>query len=359
MEFLFDKDNDEMMISLFETNFNNLDVLTFLRNFMVNYPYIVKGDNLNEEEYIDTLLKNFNVDINNEDVKRIKKNYLLPGFKRLDKRVITDNPYYQNIKFNDVSFNDWKLAYDHYQINEPFVYRSHLVLEDNYYQETPMIGYFNEEVRYPAVHQNDNIWMSVVPNEIFTMKEAISKAKGKVLTFGLGLGYFAYMASLKEEVDEVVVIEMDEAVISLFYQQILPQFPNKEKIKVIKSEAFSYIKSHDLSLFDYIFLDLYHDSGDGLEIYLKTLDYLDGYHVDYWIEDSILLLVRKMIISILYDEYYHEDSSYSSYQSIYAGIRLLLKDKIFLDYQDIKTLLSDDSIKQLCLKLSKLLGKNS
>ena len=54
------------------------------------------------------------------------------------------------------------------------------------------------------------------------MKLPVERAKGKVLTFGLGLGYFAYMCSLKEEVESVTVVEKDKSVIKLFNEIILP-----------------------------------------------------------------------------------------------------------------------------------------
>ena len=40
--------------------------------------------------------------------------------------------------------------------------------------------------------------MTITPDEIETMKEAVDQAFGNVLTFGLGLGYYAYMVSEKD-----------------------------------------------------------------------------------------------------------------------------------------------------------------
>ena len=51
---------------------------------------------------------------------------------------------------------------------------------------------------------------------MMSMKNPIKNAHGKVLTTGLGLGYFSYMASLKEDVSEIVIIERDEKVIKLW-----------------------------------------------------------------------------------------------------------------------------------------------
>lgn len=60
---------------------------------------------------------------------------------------------------------------------------------------------------FPAVLENERIWMTITPNEIETMKEAVDKAFGNVLTFGLGLGYYAYMVSEKVNVESITVVE--------------------------------------------------------------------------------------------------------------------------------------------------------
>jgi AraC-like DNA-binding protein len=58
--------------------------------------------------------------------------------------------------------------------------------------------------------------MSITPNEIVTMREPVARASGRVLTLGLGLGYYAYMVHLKEDVTDVTVVEREQAVIDLF-----------------------------------------------------------------------------------------------------------------------------------------------
>ena len=42
--------------------------------------------------------------------------------------------------------------------------------------------------------------MSLKPNEIETMEQPIENANGNILVYGLGLGYFAFMASQKNSV---------------------------------------------------------------------------------------------------------------------------------------------------------------
>ncbi|MNI73585.1 spermidine synthase [compost metagenome] len=145
---------------------------------------------------------------------------------------------------------------------------------------------------FPAILENNRIWMTITPNEIETMKDAVAKAFGNVLTFGLGLGYYAYRISEKNQVERVTIVENNEDVIQLFTQYILPQFKNSQKIKIIKSDAFEYAQAHmSKGRYDFVFTDLWHDVSDGIDMYLRMKDYEQmnpSTEFMYWIEKSIL-----------------------------------------------------------------------
>jgi hypothetical protein len=147
--------------------------------------------------------------------------------------------------------------------------------------------------------------MSVKPNEVETMKAPLASSHGKVLTLGLGMGYFTFHASQKANVDSVTVVERDPDVISLFKEHILPQFPNKEKIRIIQADAFVYMeKELPQTRFDYFFADLWHDPSDGLPLYLRLRrmqKQLGGTDWDYWIEPSLLSSLRHMVYDRITD----------------------------------------------------------
>ena len=94
---------------------------------------------------------------------------------------------------------------------------------------------------------------------------AIAKASGKVLTYGLGLGYFAYMAHLKPEVERVTIIEKDARLIKLFTNHILPQFDQPEKVLIV-TEAV------DENDFDLVFVNCWRDDVAGVLYYLIGLE---------------------------------------------------------------------------------------
>ena len=100
--------------------------------------------------------------------------------------------YYKDINrfIDDIMYNLTILNEGMY-----FVFNDLKCINDKLY---PSIGYFKDEYKYPCVLENDREWMLITPNEIETMKKPISEATGNVLTYGLGLGYYAYMVSMKE-----------------------------------------------------------------------------------------------------------------------------------------------------------------
>jgi SAM-dependent methyltransferase len=172
--------------------------------------------------------------------------------------------------------------------------------------EIPQLGYFDVEFPFPAILENGIEWMTITPNEVETMREPIAKCRGRVLTLGLGLGYFAFHASEKDEVERVVVVERSRDVIEIFKTYLLPQFPHGDKIEIVETDAFEYMqKEMPRGKFDYVFADLWHDASDGLEMYRKLKKYeilAPSTEFDYWIEPSLLSLLRHIIYRRITDE---------------------------------------------------------
>ena len=259
----------------------------------------------------------------------------------LETRKYRDNPYLENIKFPDTATRHWKFTHYSYRPYEAFICND--IDIDKNLREVPQIGFFRERFAYPAVEQDGREWMAVKPSEIETMRAPIEEAMGRVVTFGLGLGYFAYMVSEKPDVTSLDIVERSEEAIALFERHILPQFPNKEKIRIIRSDAFWFLNENMWQdarqeasgqgkrsteegqcgeeqnragrntqrgtetanrekmqgRYDYAFIDLWHDTADGLELYLKAKRIENKLHTAglktkfaYWVEKSLLSAYR-------------------------------------------------------------------
>ena len=207
-----------------------------------------------------------------------------------DKEEFENDPYYRNIKFPDNAENEnWQFRIQTFKPYEAFLATESVLDKEG--RLFPQIGFFEEEFPYPAVLQDGREWMTVTPHEIRTTMPAVKKSFGNVLTYGLGLGYFPYMAHMKKEVESVTIVEKDEKVIELFTRYILPQFPDKDKIKVICADAFEFAGNETSETFyDFIFADTWHDPSDGVEMYEKFKNaeqYSPNSKYMYWIEDTL------------------------------------------------------------------------
>lgn len=292
-----------------------------------------------------------------EDDTRINE-YFHNAVHCLEIRKYRDNPYLKNIKFPDTATRHWKFTHYSYRPYEAFICND--IDIDKNLREVPQIGFFRERFAYPAVEQDGREWMAVKPSEIETMREPIEETTGRVVTFGLGLGYFAYMVSEKPDVTSLDIVERSEEAIALFEEHILPQFPNKEKIRIIRSDAFGFLNENmwqdarqeasgqckrsteegqcreeqnraDRNTqrgtetanrekmqgrYDYAFIDLWHDTEDGLEMYLKAKRIENKLHTAglqtkfaYWVEKSLLSAYRWTVFEQTIDSCVSEEDA--------------------------------------------------
>lgn len=232
---------------------------------------------------------------------RFLRNYLIPSIRLMDPKKYTSNPYYKNIKIENVSLGRWELRQEKYPAFRGVIAGDMMLLDG--YREIAPLGFFAEDFHFPAVLEDGNEWMTLTPVDLDTCDEPIARAQGKVLTYGLGLGYFAYMASIKDDVESVTVVERDENVIALFESVILPQFPNADKIKIVKADAYQYFEQvMPAEAYDYVFVDVWRDASDGTPFYewMKPREKLcPGTVFDYWIEGFLASRSRAIRYSEL------------------------------------------------------------
>lgn len=243
-----------------------------------------------KEAFTMVLAQTCGLDIENsmEDMELFRE-YFINMIHELDTEEYKNNAYYKQIKLPEIEMGRWAFRKQKYKPYEAFVCDDLKKMSDG--RVIPQIGFFSGPFYYPTVFENNREWMLITPNEIETMQEAVERAQGKVLTYGLGLGYYAYMVSEKDTVQSVTVVEKDETVISLFNKYILPQFKHAGKIRIVNQDAFCYAEeSMGREKYNFIFTDIWHDPSDGVELYLKMKSY-EKFSPEseymYWIEKTM------------------------------------------------------------------------
>ena len=296
-----DKIKLERLLCVFEDNFR---ITRLYADYLSIFPEIITEEMINslkesgiEDKYaISALLSEiFALDTEKrENDKRLFRNYILPSIRILDAKKYMNDPYYKNVKLPDVKLGSWEFKNEYYAPYRAVICHD-MILNDDF-SEIPPLGFFTERVEFPAVLEDGNEWMTLTPVDLDTSEDAIERAQGNVVTFGLGLGYFAYMASRKDEVSSVTVVEKSEKVIELFTKYVLPQFSHPEKIKIVNRDAFEYAEFEmPNENFDFAFVDTWRDASDGAPMYerMKKLEPLSPKtEFSYWIENFLISNIR-------------------------------------------------------------------
>ena len=309
---------------------------------LFDYCFYTRDNPLDKNSVLDYLELN----LANEEDKYFYDTRIKPSIRKINVNDYKDN-YYRN-HINPKEYKDKKYQLTYLKMNPYQCFPYDDILIDDNFMEVSQIGYFDTSFKYLAVIKDDVVWMSTDPNEINTMDSSIKKAKGNVLAFGLGLGYFPIMCASKKEVTSVTIVEKDPEIIKIFKKHILPLFEYKEKIHIIEDDAFRYAKG-DLSRYDYLFIDIWHNPEDGLPMYLKFKKILKGKKIatDYWLEKSILAMYRRCLLTVIEESLMgYTDKNYKTveneYDSIINELYFKTKDKVFNSLSEIKEILQDN-----------------
>lgn len=350
-----------MIINLSEREFRKLNELfnidesnKVFSEFLLDYfNYSKLIGKLTKTNLYDSIVNYF--DISKATLDYFKPYSLKNNIHQLNIENYLNNPYNKNIVLYDIEDGLYKFEMKTYVPFEGFLYKE-IEVNDKYY-EISSIGYFDRPYNYLTLSYDNAIWMLITPHEINTMKKAINDANGNIITFGLGLGYFAYMCSLKENVNSITIIEKDINIINLFKKHILPKFSKPEKINIIFDDAVSYIKTAKFN-YDFAFIDLWRDVDDGLPYYI-LIKKLSKKHksttFSYWIENAMITMFRRCLITLIYENLngfniiYEIEEDY--YQQLINRLNEILKDHKINNFKDIEKLLSDENIEKLIQKI--------
>ena len=315
---------------------------------LFDYCFYTRDNPCNNNDVLDYLELN----LSNKEDKYFYESRIKPSIKKIDVDDYKDNYYRNHIKPKEYKDKKYQLTYLKMNPYQCFPYDD--ILIDENYVEVSQIGYFDREFPYLAVLKDDVVWMSTDPNEINTMDSSIKKAKGRVLAFGLGLGYFPIMCASKKEVTSVVVVEKDPEIIKIFKKHILPLFEHKEKITIIQDDAFNYADKDLDNMYDYLYIDIWHNPEDGLMMYLRFKSLLKNKKlpIDYWLEKSILAMYRRCMLTVIEESLMgFTDKDYqkikNDYDLIIANLYYRTKNKVFTSIKEIKEILQSISLVKL------------
>ena len=361
----FKKEDYQKLQKLIDTKEVNMAIAQMFMDYNTYYDVVNENKMRNsknpEDLYLQTFLSFFGIDRRLKENKSIIEKSIKPAIKEVDPNIIKNDPYYKMINVDSSQDGEYFLGNIKYYPYQSFAYDDLEVLEDDYYREISKIGYFDCDVPFLTISKDNVIWMSINPNETWTILPAIERSFGKVITFGLGLGYYPFMCSLKDNVESITIVEFDKNIIDLFTKHLLPLFPHKEKIKIVHADAFKYCKENNINeLFDFAYMDIWHGAEDGLPFYFKFKKFEEHSHckIEYWLEESILALCRRCLIVVveeLLNGATEENFAHSENEldEIINHLYFYTKNIELNSYEDLHKLLTNDSLKQMIESIAK------
>ena len=305
-----DKIKLERLEKTFELNFK---LTRLYANYLEHYNEIISAEMIEalcgdgeieiKDGLVAILCQIFGLDIDGtQDERVLIRDYVTPSVRVMDAERYRKNPYYTNIKIPEIKKGRWELKREKYPAYRGVI-AADIVFDG--FREIPPLGFFPEDFEFPAVLEDGNEWMTLTPVDLDTSDEAIERAHGKVVTFGLGLGYYTYMVCEKENVESITVVERSEDVIALFKEYILPQFSHPEKVRIVNADAFEYAEhTMPAERYDVAFVDTWRDASDGAPMYerMKALEHLShGTEFIYWIENFLISRLRALRFSDILD----------------------------------------------------------
>ncbi len=218
--------------------------------------------------------------------------------KMLPNDIFNNDPYLNNIKFDNNKYNNLVMETDKcykYQIFECDA------PEFTNYVYYPSWGFLRCEVTNYLLKntKTDEFHKIFPPSEILQTQKHIDNANGNVLTLGLKLGYFPYLAGLKDDVSKITIIEEDNDIIGFFNEHIFTQFDEKtkSKITIINQNPIEYMKNLVDGEFDYCFANLW-DTPEQLLDYcnLKRLhNKFTKMKIDYYKEFQLISEMYELV----------------------------------------------------------------
>ncbi|RBP57955.1 hypothetical protein DES36_12627 [Alkalibaculum bacchi] len=294
---------------------NNFQLDTAMKNLILSMIEV--------SEYLNEILnyteKTLTPKMERELIKILQKYHVPHNNLKYDVKKLIDNPYYKNIKLDDVRTDT--VWYEKALIKKRTLMSMnfHKPLGKYLFHYHP-VGYFENDVYLPVLKEGeDKVWMSPAISEIESMNVGIQKGHGKCMTMGLGIGVLPYLWLNKEEVESVTIVEFNKDVIDLFEKYIRPQFPKNKKLEIIHGNGLDYYNEEFLNQFDYAYIDFWESNEDGLEYYTKLMEKKVYYeNIDFWVEDSMLSDVKHIITPYLNTLY--QGKSIAEYISSLEGL---------------------------------------
>lgn len=115
---------------------------------------------------------------------------------------------------------------------------------------------FDDEINIPILFTHSGTWMSLTPNEVFTLRGQVRRAKGNVGVAGLGLGWLSRRILERKQVKKLVICDINKDILEFFGRPLKDEFG--DKVELLNEDAYDV----DWNAFDVSLWDIWQGFGD-------------------------------------------------------------------------------------------------
>ena len=137
-------------------------------------------------------------------------------------------------------------------------------------QYLPMLGgghvFFTGDARKIVLQKQQygrpRVWMGFTPFELVSQRYGISRARGRCLVGGLGLGWFAHRVAQRTVTKHVTVVEKNEALCAFIGPRLKKL--HGDRITIVQGDIYDYLSEDrfDENAYDSVLMDIWWAHGD-------------------------------------------------------------------------------------------------
>jgi hypothetical protein len=132
-------------------------------------------------------------------------------------------------------------------------------------------GYFTGFAAEPPGHyivKDGHIWMSTSRLERESHAIHLKQAQGNVVVCGVGMGLYLFNIAAKPQVEQVVAVDLDWAVVDLVRNATgFDSWPGRDKIRFVHRNALDLTPADiGLGQVDYLYVDIWPELGDPMAL---------------------------------------------------------------------------------------------
>ena len=179
-------------------------------------------------------------------LRKILKKYNVPYDNlKYDSKIITDNPYFRDVKLDSVDFKTVKY--------EKSTIKKKTLMSMNFHQRVGKylfhhhpIGYFETDIDLPVLKEGGKVWMSPAISEIESMRDGVKKGHGKCFAMGLGIGFLPYLCIVYEGKSVEVFISSIDSDLKEFAKRINSYFMMRNDVIRTEDELLCIIHEKEV-----------------------------------------------------------------------------------------------------------------